>query len=374
MPSIRTYSHSLAKPLRGLMRRQNRPPVGAAPGTMQIHDTAMAPRMSAIHYGPDHFESFAVMDLVQLNRFRESSGVLWLNVDGLGDASLIQEIGHLFHLHQLALSDVVHIDQRAKVERYNDHLFIVLRMLHGGEHLKHEQLSLFVGKNFVLTFQEREGDCFGLVRERIKKEGGRIRKMQSDYLAYALIDAVVDSYFHPLEEFGDQLDALEESVIHQPSMPLVHQLHVLKRELLVARRAVWPLREAINNLLRPDEDSLISDEVKLYLRDCYDHTIQVMDIIETFRELAASQMELYVSSVSQRTNEVMKVLTMFASIFIPLTFIVGIYGMNFDPEYSPWNMPEIRWYFGYPAVLLLMTGVTSLILWSFWRRGWFHRS
>jgi len=359
------------RPPRLLPRRHRRPPAGSAPGTIQVAEGAPPPRITLIQYDAEHLEERVLESVGQIPAQAPEGGMLWLNVDGLGDARVIEAIGERFNLHPLALADVVHVDQRAKTELYDQHLFLVLRMLHDEAHVRHEQLSLFLGKGFVLTFQERAGDCFGMVRERLRKTHGRIRRRGADYLAYALLDAVIDQYFHPLEAFGDRLDALEAEVLKQPTVAVVHQLHALKRELLVVRRAVWPVREAVNVLLRDESGEWISEGVRPYLRDCYDHSVQAMDMVETFRELAASQMELYLSTVSQRTNETMKVLTMFASIFIPLTFIAGVYGMNFDPDVSPWNMPELRWFLGYPAALLFMAAVTLGILWLFRRRGWF---
>lgn len=356
--------------LKRLLRRQPRPPVGSAPGTIRPAEGALRPQISFFQYSHDHVDERVVESPADLAAPMAQTGVLWVNVVGIGDPAILSELGERFGLHPLALADVAHVDQRAKAETYDEHLFLVMRMVRGASGEAHEQLSLFVRNGCVITFQERAGDCFDLVRERLRNPKGRIRQRGADYLAYALIDAVIDAYFAPLESLADRLDELEEAVLKEPSVALVHKLHVIKRDLLLLRRAVWPLREAINLLLRDDAHEVISSEVRPYLRDCYDHTIQVMDLLETYRELAASQMELYVSTISQRTNEIMKVLTMFASIFIPLTFIVGIYGMNFDPDYSPWNMPEIRWTYGYPLILLFMAAVTLSILWFFKRRGW----
>lgn len=367
MPAAKKFT----RPLRNLLHHGRRPPTGSAPGVLAVDKSAPSPAIGVIRYDADHFEEHNNISIAQLTELAESERNLWVNVNGLGDAEIIQAIGHLFGLHPLVISDIVHLGQRAKVEPYDTCLFVVLRMLGSDELVSHEQVSMIVGPRFVLTFQEREGDCFGMVRDRLQRGNGRIRSLGADYLAYALIDAVVDGYFAPLEAIGNRLDELESDLLDKPMQPILQRLHVLKRELLVMRRAVWPLREMVNQCLRLEHEGLLGQHVRIYLRDCYDHTIQIMEMIETFRELASSQMELYVSTVGQRTNEIVKVLTMFASIFIPLTFIVGIYGMNFDPEASPWNMPELAWYWGYPAVMALMLGVTVVILGYFWRKGWF---
>ena len=232
-----------------------------------------------------------------------------------------------------------------------------------------EQFSLFLGPNFVLTFDEQPGDCFDPVRERVRRKHGRVREAGADYLAYALLDTIVDCYFPLLERYGEQLEDLEETIISQPNHTVVAAIHDIKRDLLSLRRAIWPQRETFNTLLR-DKTPLLTDETRLHLRDCYDHTVQLIDLIETYRELGADLMDIYLSSVSNRTNETMRVLTVIATIFIPLTFIAGVYGMNFNAGTSPWNMPELGWYWGYPLVLGLMAMVAAGQLFFFWRKGW----
>jgi magnesium transporter len=292
----------------------------------------------------------------------------------LGDAKVISTIGNLFGLHQLALEDVVNVHQRAKVEDYPDHLFIVARMVERNECLLTEQVTMFLGQDYVITFQERPGkDCIEPVRERIRKGKGRLRTLAADSLAYALLDAIVDGFFPVLESYSDRLEAVEDIVVTQPNRSVVEGIHSIKSDLLIIRRALWPLREAINTLVR-DHNSLIHDDTRIYLRDCYDHTVQLIDLVETYRELGADLRDLYLSSVSNRMNEIMKVLTIISTIFIPLTFIAGIYGMNFDTKVSPWNMPELEWYYGYPFSLALMLAVTVAMGIFFWRRGWIgHR-
>jgi len=299
----------------------------------------------------------------------DGRSTVWINVDGHGDADLLRRLGERFDLHRLVMEDVVNIDQRAKVEAYEDHLFIVMRMIRSGA-AESEQISMVLTPQVLITFQEREGDCFDPVRERIRHGRGRIRTAGTDYLAYALIDAVIDAYFPVLESFGDRLEALEADIFKNPEPETMHEIHRIKRELLGLRRAVWPLRDAVNSLVRDDHHTLIADETRTYLRDCYDHVIRAIDMVENYRELASSQMDLYLSSLGQRTNDIMKVLTIFAAIFIPLSFIAGLYGMNFDTDASPWNLPELSWAFGYPAVLGVMALVAGGLLFYFWRKGW----
>jgi magnesium transporter len=284
----------------------------------------------------------------------------------------MREIGQRFGLHPLTLADIVHADQRPKVEVYDEHLFLVLRMPHLDDGIWTEQLSLIVGRDFVLTLQEREGDCFDPVRARLRQDKSRMRTFGADYLAYALLDALIDSHFPVLERFGEALDALESAVVEQPAPELVPRIHDLKRDLLELRRALWPMREVMSHLLR-DETAFISAATRVYLRDCADHVFQLMDMLEIDREVASGLLDLHMSSVSLRTNEIMKVLTIIATVFIPLGFVAGLYGMNFKPEVSPFNMPELSWYFGYPYALGLMLAIAGGLLGYFWRKGWIGR-
>jgi magnesium transporter len=343
---------------------------GAPPGTLLPDPEAPPPVIRVIAYGPDACTEQTVESPALVRAFLQAWPVTWVNVEGLGDATVIRQLGDLFGLHRLALEDVINVHQRAKVEQYGDHHFIVTRMVRLGERLETEQVSLFLGRNFVLTFQEGlPGDCLEPVRDRLRQGHGRIREAGADYLAYALLDAVIDSYFPVLEEYGERLETLEQELITRPVPGLIPPIHDIKRALLALRRALWPQREALNVLLR-DELPLITPETRLHLRDCYDHTVQLIDLMETYRELSSDLMEMYLSSVSNRTNEIMRVLTIIATLFIPLTFLAGIYGMNFDPEVSPWNMPELKWYWGYPFALAVMALVAISQLLFFRRRGW----
>ena len=349
--------------------RKRRAPPGTAPGTLVADPGASQPTIQLIAYGPGSFEEVAIKEIQDLEPLIDKHPVAWINVVGLANLDLIRSLGEMFDLHGLALEDVVNVHQRPKVEEYADHLFIVTRMIEGGAPPTTEQVSMFLGERFLLTFQETPGDCFEPVRERLRKGRGQIRGRLADYLAYALIDAVIDGYFPVLEACGDRLDALEDEVMARPSEGQARRVHEIKRELLVLRRTIWPHREMLNGLTRESSPN-ITDQTRLYLRDCYDHTIQLMDIVETYREIATGLVDVYLSSVNARMNEVMKVLTIIATIFIPLSFITGLYGMNFDDTASPWNMPELKWYWGYPAVLGLMAAAAFGMLYYFYRKGW----
>ncbi len=342
---------------------------GAPPGSVVVDPQAPHPVIHLIAFGPHDVRDQNVEDPEQIPPFLERMPAVWVNVDGLGDAAVIQKLGEIFGIHRLALEDVVNAHQRAKVEQYGKHLFIVGRMVRMADNVETEQMSLFLGKSYVLTFQERAGDCFDAVRSRIRKSGSRLRGSGPDYLAYALIDALIDHYFPVLEKCGERLEWMEEEVVASPDAQFVSQIHDIKRDLLTLRRAIWPLREAVNSLAR-EPSQFVSNETRIYLRDCYDHTIQIIDLLENYREVASSLMEVYLSSVSNRMNEVMKILTMFMAIFIPLSLIAGIYGMNFSTEKSPWNMPELGWYWGYPFALGLMALLAIGMFAYFRRKGW----
>jgi magnesium transporter len=330
---------------------------------------AQKPVLHVIAYGLDSIRELPLENWAAIGDLLNQFPVVWINVDGLGDASVIQRLGEIFGIHRLALEDVVNTHQRPKAEQYEKYTFIVGQMVEAGDRIETEQLSLFFGKNFVLTLQELAGDSFDPVRERIRKAGGRIRSAGPDYLAYALIDAFIDHYFPVVEQFGERLETMEEQVISRPEPRLVAQIHEMKRDLLTLRRAIWPLREAVNSLAR-EPRPFVTDETRVYLRDCYDHTIQIIDLVENYRDIASSLVEVYLTSMGTRLNEVMKILTMITALFVPLSLIAGIYGMNFNTEKSPLNMPELKWYFGYPFVLCLMAAVALGMLLFFRRKGW----
>ena len=301
--------------------------------------------------------------------------VHWIEMNGTGHPEILRALGEKYHLHPLALEDVLHTGQRPKVETYDHHLFIVAQMLYRDEqeHMCGEQVSMFLGKNLLITIQEdADADVFEPVRVRLRGGRGYIRKLGPDYLAYALLDSIIDHCFPILEALGDALEAMEDELVERPSTACVTTLHNYRRTLMQMRRLVWPERDVINNLLH-DDSGLVSKETKVFLRDCYDHTVQIMDLVESYRDVTGGMMELYLSAVSQRTNEIMRVLTVMSSIFIPLTFIAGVYGMNFDTDQgaNPWNMPELHWRYGYLFCLAIMAAVAFGMLWYFKRKRWF---
>jgi magnesium transporter len=346
------------------------------------------PPGSVVHIGEQHTTSARI----SLFRFKESSceehiftsleqarealqairtdpeSYFWLNVDGVHDTQLIEGIGKLFELHPLTIEDLTNTTQRPKREDLGHYLFVVLKMLlhdHETHEVVAEQVSIVLGERYLISFQEqaRTGDVFDYVRARLRGGKGRMRKSGVDYLAYALIDAIVDYYFVILEEFGERIDTMEEEVINLPNPTTLTTLYQLKSELLYLRRAIWPLREVVSGLER-EETPLLSAAVRVYMRDVYDHAIQIIDTVETDRELLASMLDIYLSSVSNKLNAVMKVLTILATIFMPLTFIAGVYGMNFK------YMPELEWQYGYPATLAFMALLALAMVIYFRRKNW----
>lgn len=331
---------------------------------MQPDTSAQPSTLSAIVYGPDGIQGPIPIALDAVPELRRQWPVLWLDITGFGDVVLLRAIGEMFGLHRLALEDVLNLQQRAKVEDYGTHEFLVLRMVDPTNPLETEQLGLFVGPGFVLTFQERPGDCFGLVRQRLNDPSGQMRKRGSDYLAYALLDAVVDAYFPVVEDVDCRLERIEGGILAgRADAQIVPELHAVRRCLLTLRRAIWPLREATSALVR-GEAQHFSPEIWPYLRDVNDHVVQLLDLLENYREMSSSLMDLHLSTVNQRLNEVIKLLTIISTIFIPLTFLVGVYGMNFD------YMPELRQWWGYPACWLVMILTALLMLRWFRKRRW----
>lgn len=352
---------------RPLIRR--RTPPGSAPGTFEVDPQAPPPVITVIAYSPHDLVEETIDNPRSITNLLGKRPVTWINVDGLGDAETIRVLGEIFELHPLVLEDLVHTHQRPKFEEHDARAFIITRMPQLEEMLRIEQVSVFLGADFVLTLQERPGDCFEPVRKRLRSQRGLVRRQGADYLAYALLDAVIDSYFPVLEAYGQRLDDLEAEILTNPGPPTVARIQQTKHELQALRRTIWPQRDTLNVLIR-DTSPLISDETRVFLRDCYDHSIHIMELVETYHEVAAGLIEFYMSSVGHRMNEIMKVLTVIATIFIPLTFIAGIYGMNFNPAASPWNMPELNWYLGYPFALGLMVVLVLGMLFYFRRRRW----
>jgi magnesium transporter len=323
-------------------------------------------RISVLDYDEKQCQEKEIKDVEECFLFKDTPSVTWINIDGIHKVDIIEKTGKHFGLHPLILEDIVNTEQRPKMEDFGDYIYIVLKMLYpdeNGVEIKIEQVSLILGENFVISFQEREGDIFNHVRERIRKGKGRIRKMKADYLAYSLLDAVVDNYFFILEKTGENIEQLEDRVVSQPKPETLQEIHRLKRGMIFLRRSVWPLREVIN-ILERGESSLIREACRIYLRDVYDHTIQVIDSVETFRDMLSGMHDTYLSSISNRMNEIMKVLTIIATIFIPLTFIAGIYGMNFQ------SMPELGWRWGYPVVWVVILLVTVVMVIFFKKKKW----
>ena len=348
--------------------RQTHP--GSQPGLIVVDPLAKQPAITAFAYGQTSCEKLEVTDLESLPALLQRHSVTWINVDGLGDATAIQRLGQMFNLHPLALEDAVNVHQRPKVEEYPGHLFIVARIIHQNDTLESEQLSIFLGKNFVLTFQEetRPGDPFDPIRARLLSERDVFTKYGSDYLAYRLLDAVVDSYFPVLEFYGEKIDDIETRLLESNRHIDLGSIHAIKQDLLQLRRALWPTRDMLYSLLR-DKQELIQESTRVYFRDCYDHTVQLVDLLEIYRELGSDLRDLYLSSMSNRMNEIMKVLTIISTLFIPLTFIAGIYGMNFDTS-KPLNMPELLSPYGYVGTLAAMAVIAVGMLVYFVKKGW----
>ena len=323
-------------------------------------------KITVIDYDETIFQEREIKSIEECFSFKDKPTVTWINIEGIHRTDIIQKLGDCYGFHPLVLEDILNTDQRPKMEDYKDYLYIVLKMLSNnkGPEIIVEQVSLILGSNFVISFQEGvAGDVFNPVRERIRNGKGRIRSFGADYLAYSLIDSIVDNYFIILEKLGERIEDLEEELLINPSKETLHKIHQLKREMIFLRRAVWPLREVISTMERADS-TLTKEYSRVYFRDVYDHTIQIIDVIETYRDMLAGMLDIYLSSLSNKMNEIMKFLTIIGTIFIPLTFIVGLYGMNFD------YMPELRWRWGYFSILFFMFAVSVFMLLYFKRKKW----
>ena len=341
---------------------------GLPPGTL-VHigeKKAETLKITVMDYDESHFEEKGVKTIDECFIFKDKPTVTWINIDGLHQVEILEKLGECYGLHPLVLEDILNTDQRPKMEDYGEYIYIVLKDLDYDDkssQIEPEQISLILGPNFVFSFQEREGDTFDTIRERLRNSKGRIRKMGADYLAYTLLDSIVDNYFIILEKLGEKIEFLEEKLVTQPTPETLQIIHYLKREMIFLRKAVWPLREVISGLER-GESSLIKESTRIYLRDVYDHTIQTIDTIETYRDMVSGMLDIYLSSVSNRLNSVMKVLTIIATIFMPLTFLAGVYGMNFK------FMPELEWRWGYPLIWLVMVGIGVFMLLYFRKKRW----
>ncbi len=342
--------------------------VGLPPGSL-VHlgeKRAEKIKISLIDYNENNVLEKEIEKVDECFPFKDKPSITWINIDGLHCIEVIEKLGEYFGVHPLLLEDIVNTGQRPKIEDFESYLFMVVKMFSYNDHaqkIQSEQFSLILGQTFVISFQEEEGDVFNPVRERIRNAKGRIRKMGADYLAYSLLDALVDEYFVILEKIAENIEDLEDALIINQSTITLQEIHNLKREMIYLRKSVWPLREVVNNLER-GESALLQKSTRIYFRDLYDHTIQVIDSIEVFRDLLSGMLDLYLSSISNRMNEVMKVLTIFASIFIPLTFIAGVYGMNFK------YLPELEWAWEYPAIWVIMIIITIFMLFYFRKKKW----
>jgi magnesium transporter len=359
-------------------RQRNRKPPGQAPGTIvYTGQKKLENVILKVHdFDEAHFKSITIENLDDVEPYLASESKTWIQVQGLHDVESLQKIWDYFELHPLIREDIVNTTQRAKVEDYTNQIFVVMRMIsqesveNGLPHIRNEQLSIVLGENYVLSFQESDSEIFAPVLKRIETPNTRLRQFGPDYLAYALIDNIVDHYFHALDDVAEAIELLEDRIIENPESSLLNSIHLLRRDLIFFRKAVWPLRDSINSLIR-DENTLIKQETKIYIRDVYDHLIQVIDSTENYREMIYSLYDMHMSGLSNKMNEVMKVLTIIATIFIPLTFVAGIYGMNFNTDLSPLNMPELNWYYGYPASLAVMILMALLMIYYFKRKSWF---
>jgi magnesium transporter len=341
---------------------------GLPPGSL-VHigeKKAEIQKITVMDYDETHFQEKEIKTIEECFLFKDKPTVTWINIDGLHQVEILEKLDECYGLHPLVLEDILNTDQRPKMEDYGEYLYIVLRTLNYNDkssEIESEQISLVLGPNFVFSFQEREGDTFNPIRDRIRNSKGRIRKMGADHLAYTLLDSIIDNYFIILEKLGEKIEFLEEEVVTQPGPETLQTIHHLKREMIFLRKGVWPLREVISGLER-GESSLIKESTRIYLRDVYDHTIQTIDTIETYRDMVSGMLDIYLSSISNRLNAVMKVLTIIATIFMPLTFIAGIYGMNFK------YMPELEWRWGYPAIWFAVVLISVSMLIYFKRKRW----
>ena len=362
-------------------RKHLKPAIKKKPGTIPGHAIYTGEirvdevQMTVHDFDEEHFESIPIKRIDMSEPYLTSESKTWIQVNGLHDIEKLESVWTYFDLHPLVQEDIVSTSQVPKVEIYPNHIYMVLRLIKNretdddGTHLHTEQVSIVLGPHYVLSFQESDVPIFDPILKRLEMTTTRLRRYGPDYLAYALADAVVDHYFNALDQIGESIEQTEELIITDSSEEHLHKIHSLRRDLVFFRKSVWSLRDALNSLIR-DDVPLISSEVKIFLRDVYDHVVQVIDSIETHREMVIGLSDMYMSSLSNRMNEVMKVLTIIATVFIPLTFIAGIYGMNFNPDSSPYNMPELNWEYGYIYSLVLMALITLGLIYYFRRKKW----
>lgn len=348
-------------------KRLSRKDAGSPVTSSPVGDKSHNVKLTIMDYNETQFQEKEVKTIEECFPFKNESTVTWINLDGLKQAENLEKLGNCFGFHPLVLEDILNTEQRPKTEDFDTYIYTVVKMINYNEssgELEFEQLSLILGSNFVISFQEKEGDIFNPIRERIRNGKGRIRKMGADYLVYALIDAVVDSYFLIPEKLGEKIEYLQEELVADPTTKTLDEIQNLKREMIFLRKAVWPLREVVNGLERA-EQTLMKKTTSIYLRNVYEHTIQVIDTVETMRDMISGMIDMYLSSVSNKLNEIMKVLTVISTIFIPLTFLTGLYGMNFK------HMPELEWHNGYYVVLIVMVVLSGSMLTFFKQKKWF---
>jgi len=352
-----------------LRPRYNKP--GTAPGLRALSVRDPGAQLSVFDFNGTGFTEEHNITLTRCADFFKSANVTWIHVQGTPDLATLRSLGDAYSLHPLAIEDVANLGQRPKIETFPGQLFVALNWPRASaDGIAPTQISLFLGKTFIVSFCPGKDDPFELIRERIRSEPpGRIRERGAHFLYYALIDLVIDEGFPALDALSSELESLEEQILADPSPKCLEGIHRTKRTLIVLRKALWPQREVINSLLR-EEHALIDHATLPYFRDCYDHAVQVLDLMESYRDMASSLQDLYLTGISNRMNEIMKVLTIISSIFIPLSFLAGIYGMNFDADASPWNMPELRTRYGYPVFVLTLVIIVGVMLWLFKRRKW----
>lgn len=350
-------------------------PPGTSPGTLTQHDYEQRTPLKILlsDFTDTDYHEQILSGPEECKIYLEKETITWIHVQGDAEPETMRELGKIFGLHHLALEDVINTGQRPKIDEYDEHIFVALShpvLDTKNKELTLDQVSLFIGNNYVISFHPGSNDLFEPIRTRLRDHVGRIRSHGSDYLTYTLIDMVIDKGYPVLEWLGDEIEQLEDELLEMPTNNSLRKLHQLKRTLIILRRMLWPQRDVLNRLVRSD-NTLILDNNRFYFNDCYDHTIQIMELNETYRDMVTGLMDIYLSSVSFRLNEIMRVLTVIATIFIPLTFIVGLYGMNFSNDKSPWAMPELHWYYGYPMVWIVMIGIVAGMLFYFKKKKWF---
>lgn len=353
----------MARYMKGISKKR-----GLKPGSL-VHigkSTGKNSKINIMDYNGDVFDEKNLKSIEECFKYKNSDSITWINVDGLEDMMLYEKFGREFGIHPLVMEDILNTNQRPKIEEFDNYIYIVLKMIYYSKNTPVvEQVSLICMKNAVITFQEQElkGDVFDNLRNRIRTEGNKIRSASTDYLTYAIIDSIVDNYFVALEKFEDRIENFEEKLLKNPTNEVFTEIYNMKREMIFIRKSVWPFREVINVLQR-GETKFIGADTSVYFKDVYDHTIQVIDSIELFRDIIEGMLDTYLSSVSNKMNEVMKFLTIFSTIFIPLSFLVGVYGMNFD------NMPELKWHYAYQALWVVMIGIVVSMLIYFKKKKW----